>query len=109
SWAGKHRAGLYAYACTSVGCVQVQQVVTATEMSPPPPAAPAPEAPVCAAGQTVNTLFFGDVEKKGVDRLPSRTDRRFGRGRRGGRRAHLGGRHDLLNLDTTDRGACIRV
>jgi hypothetical protein len=50
------------YGMIADDCTQVQKVVTATEMNITPPAAPAPEAPICAAGQTIDDLFFDDVE-----------------------------------------------
>ena len=44
---------------TAADCVQVTDAVNATEMTLEPPAAAAPEAPVCPAGQ-VNTAFWSD-------------------------------------------------
>ena len=44
---------------TAADCVQVTTAVNATEMTLEPPAAAAPEAPVCPAGQ-VNTAFWSD-------------------------------------------------
>jgi bacillolysin len=51
-----------AYGLSAADCAQVRKVVLATEMSTTPPAAPAPEAPVCAAGQTSQDVFFDDFE-----------------------------------------------
>jgi bacillolysin len=50
-------AGIVAADCTEVG-----KAVAATEMSTDPPAARAPEAPVCGAGETDTTLFLDDME-----------------------------------------------
>ena len=46
-------------------CAEVAKAVAATEMSTDPPAARAPEAPVCGAGETDRTIFLDDME---VDR-----------------------------------------
>ena len=43
-------------------CTEVSQAVLATEMATNPPNSPAPDAPVCAAGQTPSNLFFDDME-----------------------------------------------
>lgn len=47
---------------TAANCVEVKDAVLATEMNLLPTAAPNPEAPVCAAGQTKNNLFFDNLE-----------------------------------------------
>jgi hypothetical protein len=51
-----------AYGITASDCAQVQKAVAATEMNTQPPAAPVPEAPVCAAGLTSQDLFFDNLE-----------------------------------------------
>jgi Zn-dependent metalloprotease len=51
-----------AYGITQNDCTQVFKAVTATEMNITPPAAPVPEAPVCAPGQTSQDVFFDDFE-----------------------------------------------
>jgi uncharacterized repeat protein (TIGR01451 family) len=47
---------------TEANCQEVQDAVDATEMDVVPPAAPATEAPVCAAGQSPTDLFADDLE-----------------------------------------------
>jgi len=47
---------------TATDCVEVGKVVLATEMDTPPANALSLDARVCAAGQTVNTSFFDDLE-----------------------------------------------
>ncbi len=51
-----------AYGVSAADCAQVRKAVLATEMNTTPPAAPAPEAPVCAAGETSQDVFFDDFE-----------------------------------------------
>src|SRR6266498_398552 len=51
-----------AYSITATDCTQVQKAVKATQMDVTPPAAPVPEAPVCATGQTSQDIFFDDLE-----------------------------------------------
>ena len=43
-------------------CTQVTNAVDAVEMNVTPPAAPAPEAPVCSTGQSPHDLFFDNLE-----------------------------------------------
>jgi Zn-dependent metalloprotease len=43
-------------------CAEVAKAVAATEMSTDPPAARAPEAPVCGTGETDRTIFLDDME-----------------------------------------------
>ncbi len=47
---------------TSSDCTQVTNAVDAVEMNVTPPAAPAPEAPVCSTGQSPHDLFFDNLE-----------------------------------------------
>jgi bacillolysin len=47
---------------TSANCQEVKDAVNATEMNLQPTTAPAPEAPVCDAGQQNMDLFFDDME-----------------------------------------------
>jgi bacillolysin len=47
---------------TALDCAEVAKAVAATEMSTDPPAAPAPEASVCGAGETETTIFVDDME-----------------------------------------------
>jgi Zn-dependent metalloprotease len=47
---------------TSSDCTQVTNAVDAVEMNVTPPAAPAPEAPVCSSGQSPHDLFFDNLE-----------------------------------------------
>jgi bacillolysin len=47
---------------TSANCQEVKDAVNATEMNLQPTTAPAPEAPVCATGQTPTNLFFDNME-----------------------------------------------
>ena len=47
---------------TNAHCIQVQAAVVATELATNPPNAPAPEAPVCAAGEAPTDLFTDDFE-----------------------------------------------
>jgi bacillolysin len=55
-------AATSAHGLSAADCVEVRKVVLATEMNITPPAASAPEAPVCAAGQTSQDVFFDDFE-----------------------------------------------
>jgi bacillolysin len=50
------------YSMSASDCAEVRKAVLATEMNITPPAALAPEAPVCAAGQTSQDVFFDDFE-----------------------------------------------
>jgi Zn-dependent metalloprotease len=47
---------------TSANCQEVKDAVAATEMNLQPTNARAPEAPVCATGQTPTNLFFDNME-----------------------------------------------
>jgi bacillolysin len=47
---------------TAADCAEVTKVVNATEMNQQPASCAAPEAPVCAAGQTVANLYFDNME-----------------------------------------------
>lgn len=47
-------------------CAQVGRAVAATEMGVDPPRAPAPEAPVCAAGESAADVFFDNMETVGA-------------------------------------------
>ena len=47
---------------TSADCTQVGRAVAAVEMATPPPAAPNPEAPVCATGLVPTNLLADDME-----------------------------------------------
>jgi bacillolysin len=47
---------------TAADCTEVAKVVQATQMDTPPTNAPAIDAPVCAAGQTVNNAFYDNLE-----------------------------------------------
>jgi len=47
---------------TTADCVEVADAAAAVEMSTDPPAARAPEAPVCASGLVPTNLFFDDLE-----------------------------------------------
>lgn len=47
---------------TSSDCQQVSNAVAATQMNQQPAAAPDPEAPVCASGQTPHNVFFDNLE-----------------------------------------------
>jgi Zn-dependent metalloprotease len=51
-----------AYSFAAADCAQVRNAVTATKMAQQPPAATAPEAPVCGPSQTSADLFFDDME-----------------------------------------------
>jgi bacillolysin len=51
-----------AYGVSAADCTQVRKAVQATEMDVTPPAAPVPEAPVCAAGESSQDLFYDDLE-----------------------------------------------
>jgi Zn-dependent metalloprotease len=51
-----------AYGINDNNCDQVRKAVIATEMDTTPPAAPVPEAQVCAPGQTSQDVFFDDLE-----------------------------------------------
>jgi Zn-dependent metalloprotease len=51
-----------AYGVSEDDCKQVRKAVLATEMHITPPAAPVPEAPVCATGQTSQDVFYDDLE-----------------------------------------------
>jgi Zn-dependent metalloprotease len=51
-----------AYGVSAADCAQVRKAVQATEMDITPPAAPAPEAPICLASETSQDLFFDDLE-----------------------------------------------
>ncbi|MEO7912634.1 MAG: M4 family metallopeptidase, partial [Roseiflexaceae bacterium] len=51
-----------AYGVNAADCEQVRKAVIATEMNITPLAAPVPETPVCAAGQTSQDVFFDDFE-----------------------------------------------
>jgi Zn-dependent metalloprotease len=51
-----------AYSVGAADCAQVRKAVEATEMDIIPPAAPAPEAPVCAPGQASEDVFYDDLE-----------------------------------------------
>jgi bacillolysin len=51
-----------AHGISNGDCAQVRKAVIATEMSTTPPAAPVPEAQVCAAGQTSQDVFYDDLE-----------------------------------------------
>jgi hypothetical protein len=47
---------------TTADCGQVTKVVKATEMDQVPLNAPAPDTPTCETGQTVNDIFFDNLE-----------------------------------------------
>ena len=47
---------------TAADCQEVKDAVDATQMNQQPASCAANEAPVCSAGQTVNTLFFDNLE-----------------------------------------------
>lgn len=47
---------------TAADCTQVRNATAAVAMTAQPAAAPAPQAPVCAAGQVANTSFSDDLE-----------------------------------------------
>jgi Zn-dependent metalloprotease len=47
---------------TAADCVEVGEVVKATEMDQVPSLAPASDAPVCETGQTINNVFFDNLE-----------------------------------------------
>jgi Zn-dependent metalloprotease len=51
-----------AYGVSAADCAHVRKAVQATEMGITPPKAPTPEAPVCAAGETSQDLFYDDLE-----------------------------------------------
>jgi bacillolysin len=51
-----------AHGLSAADCGEVRKAVLATEMNITPPVAAAPEAPVCAAGQTSQDVFFDDFE-----------------------------------------------
>jgi Thermolysin metallopeptidase, alpha-helical domain len=50
------------HAITSSDCGEVTKAVLATEMNQTPPSASATDALICPAGQTVNNIFFDDLE-----------------------------------------------
>ncbi|MFL5804415.1 MAG: M4 family metallopeptidase, partial [Roseiflexaceae bacterium] len=50
------------HSITTADCGQVTKVVKATEMEQVPLTAPTPDAPTCETGQTVNNVFFDDLE-----------------------------------------------
>ena len=54
---------------TAADCVQVTNAVNATEMTIEPPAAAAPEAPVCAAGLVSTPFWSDDLENHGFGPL----------------------------------------
>jgi bacillolysin len=47
---------------TAADCQEVKDAVDATQMDQSPAAAPNPEAPVCATGETASNLFFDNLE-----------------------------------------------
>jgi Zn-dependent metalloprotease len=47
---------------TAANCVEVSEVVKATEMDQVPPNAPAQDVALCPTGQTANNVFFDDLE-----------------------------------------------
>ncbi|GAB4505901.1 MAG: hypothetical protein Kow00123_00390 [Anaerolineales bacterium] len=56
---------------TAADCQQVKNAVDATEMDRQPPSCPAPEAPVCSAGQSPATIWFDDLENPSAGRWTS--------------------------------------
>jgi bacillolysin len=59
---------------TSANCTEVKDAALATEMNLTPTAAPNPEAPVCAAGQTKANLFFDNLENPSSGRWSAQSD-----------------------------------
>jgi len=56
---------------TAADCQQVKNAVDAVEMNQQPPSCPAPEAPMCGAGQSPVTLWFDDMENPSAGRWAS--------------------------------------
>ena len=59
---------------TTADCVEVTDAVAAVEMSTDPPAARAPEAPVCGSGPVPVDLFFDNLENTGIGNWTAQAD-----------------------------------
>ena len=59
---------------TTGDCVEVTDAVAAVEMSTDPPAALAPEAPVCGSGPVPGDLFFDNLENTGSGNWTAQSD-----------------------------------
>ena len=59
---------------TTADCVEVTDAVAAVEMSTDPPAALAPEAPVCGSGPVPVDLFFDNLENTGSGNWTAQSD-----------------------------------
>ena len=59
---------------TTADCVEVTDAVAAVEMSTDPPAARAPEAPVCGSGPVPVDLFFDNLENTGSGNWTAQSD-----------------------------------